>query len=325
MRPPPRSCVRCLGSRSRSTSPRWVWCCCGATRQGWRWCSRRPPASTPPPLPTSASPALMTCMSSARPAARGSSPASLTIHGACATSWSSSPAATGWHSANGSHSLAYAGRSRERTDRTDHPFGRATEEQQRDVHSHAERGYASSRDCRVNCGLRSADRRGRRAGAPAECSVWGAQLTDGRCPPESCWMTMRSSRRPARDSAGGVVDGCGPNSDRCATQRQDGPRSHQARMPRSSSVIEAALQPLLHPYLHWVQADGQVVRGRANVIGMLQAIGLSGPPSDVSVPSATTSWTVRSSPSFPNRPGRRQSARKSETWCCDRQGRTRRA
>ena len=148
-----------------------------ARLRAWRWCSRRPPASTPPPLPTSASPALMTCMSSARPAARGSSPASLTIHGACATSLSRCPAATGWHSANGSHSFAYAGRSRERTDRTDHPFGRATEEQQRDVHSHAERGYASSRDRRVNCGLRSADRRGRRAGASGECSVWGAQLT----------------------------------------------------------------------------------------------------------------------------------------------------
>jgi hypothetical protein len=33
-----------------------------------------------------------------------------------------------------------------------------------------------------------------------------------------------------------------------------------------------ALQPLLHPCLHWVQADGQVVRGRTMVIGMLQAI-----------------------------------------------------
>ena len=39
-----------------------------------------------------------------------------------------------------------------------------------------------------------------------------------------------------------------------------------------------ALQPLLHPYLHWVQADGQVVRGRTKVIGMLQAMGISGPP-----------------------------------------------
>jgi hypothetical protein len=36
-----------------------------------------------------------------------------------------------------------------------------------------------------------------------------------------------------------------------------------------------ALQPLFHPYLHWVQADGQVVRGRTKVIGMLQAIGIS--------------------------------------------------
>lgn len=48
-------------------------------------------------------------------------------------------------------------------------------------------------------------------------------------------------------------------------------------MPRSSRVI-GALQPLLHPYLHWVQADGQVARGRTKVIGMLQAIGISGAP-----------------------------------------------
>jgi len=31
-----------------------------------------------------------------------------------------------------------------------------------------------------------------------ECSVWGARLTDGRCPPESWRTTMRSRRRPAR-------------------------------------------------------------------------------------------------------------------------------
>ncbi len=42
-----------------------------------------------------------------------------------------------------------------------------------------------------------------------------------------------------------------------------------------------ALQLLLHPYLHWVQADGQVVRGRTKVIGMLRAIGISGPPASV--------------------------------------------
>jgi hypothetical protein len=42
-----------------------------------------------------------------------------------------------------------------------------------------------------------------------------------------------------------------------------------------------ALQPLLYPYLHWVQADDQVVRGRTKVIGMQQAIGISGPPASV--------------------------------------------
>jgi hypothetical protein len=42
-----------------------------------------------------------------------------------------------------------------------------------------------------------------------------------------------------------------------------------------------ALQPLLNPYLHWGQADGQVVRGRTKIIGMLQAIGTSGPPASV--------------------------------------------
>ena len=52
-------------------------------------------------------------------------------------------------------------------------------------------------------------------------------------------------------------------------------------MPRSSSVIGARSSRLLHPYLHWVQADGQVVRGRTKVIGMLQAIGISGPPASV--------------------------------------------
>jgi hypothetical protein len=36
------------------------------------------------------------------------------------------------------------------------------------------------------------------AGALGECGVWGARLTDGRCPPESWWTAMRSSRRPAR-------------------------------------------------------------------------------------------------------------------------------
>jgi hypothetical protein len=64
---------------------------------------------------------------------------------------------------------------------------------------------------------------------------------------------------------------------------------HNAKMEDVASVAQAAivkrdwdaLQPLLHPYLHWMQADGQVVRGRTNVIGMLQAIGISGAPASV--------------------------------------------
>jgi hypothetical protein len=53
-----------------------------------------------------------------------------------------------------------------------------------------------------------------------------------------------------------------------------------------------ALQPLLHPYLHWVQADGQVVRGRTKVIGMLQAIGISGPGFDRRTPTVIVSHTT---------------------------------
>jgi hypothetical protein len=64
---------------------------------------------------------------------------------------------------------------------------------------------------------------------------------------------------------------------------------HNAKMEDVTSCAHAvivkhdrgALQPLLHPSLHWVQADGQVVRGRTKVIGMLQAIGISGPPAPV--------------------------------------------
>ena len=78
------------------------------------------PGSMPPPPPTSASLASMTYMSCAWPVARGSSPASLIIRGACATSWSRCPAATGWHSESRSRSLAYPGRRRERTARTGH-------------------------------------------------------------------------------------------------------------------------------------------------------------------------------------------------------------
>ena len=58
--------------------------------------------------------------------------------------------------------------------------------------------YASSHDCRVNCGLRSADRRGRRLSRSRGVQRLG-RATDmsAVCPPESCWTTMRSSRRLA--------------------------------------------------------------------------------------------------------------------------------
>lgn len=42
-----------------------------------------------------------------------------------------------------------------------------------------------------------------------------------------------------------------------------------------------ALRPLLHPYLHWVQADGRVVRGRTKVLGLLQETGAPGLPASV--------------------------------------------
>ena len=39
-----------------------------------------------------------------------------------------------------------------------------------------------------------------------------------------------------------------------------------------------ALRLLLHPYLHWTQPDGTVVRGRRNVLALLET---SGPPASV--------------------------------------------
>jgi hypothetical protein len=38
------------------------------------------------------------------------------------------------------------------------------------------------------------------------------------------------------------------------------------------------LKPLLHPYLHWVSGDGQVVRGRNNVLTLLAEASPSAPP-----------------------------------------------
>jgi hypothetical protein len=38
------------------------------------------------------------------------------------------------------------------------------------------------------------------------------------------------------------------------------------------------LKLLLHPYLHWTNADGQTVRGRRNVLASLQRAAPSGRP-----------------------------------------------
>lgn len=44
----------------------------------------------------------------------------------------------------------------------------------------------------------------------------------------------------------------------------------------------AAVRPLLHPYLHWTQADGSVLRGRTKILAVLQASpGAPRPPRSV--------------------------------------------
>ncbi len=64
-----------------------------------------------------------------------------------------------------------------------------------------------------------------------------------------------------------------------------------------AAIVEhdwAALKPLLHPYLRWVQADGQVVRGRTKVIGMLRAKGVCGLPASVELRDGQVyRWYVR--------------------------------
>ena len=40
----------------------------------------------------------------------------------------------------------------------------------------------------------------------------------------------------------------------------------------------ARLRPLLHPYLHWTGPDGQVTRGRAQVLRLLGDGPPAGPP-----------------------------------------------
>jgi hypothetical protein len=73
-------------------------------------------------------------------------------------------------------------------------------------------GHASSHDCRVNCGLRSADRRGRRTGALGECSVPGRATDRQPLPARKLVDDYAQFARTCQDSVSGIVGACGPKS-----------------------------------------------------------------------------------------------------------------
>jgi hypothetical protein len=60
----------------------------------------------------------------------------------------------------------------------------------------------------VVCDRQTAQGTGRRCGRRSI----GAATARRPLPPEGWWMARRKSRRPAQDSAGGIVDACGPKS-----------------------------------------------------------------------------------------------------------------
>ena len=41
------------------------------------------------------------------------------------------------------------------------------------------------------------------------------------------------------------------------------------------------LRPMLHPYLHWIALDGEVLRGRNHVLAMLAQVDAPAPPTIV--------------------------------------------
>ncbi len=75
----------------------------------------------------------------------------------------------------------------------------------------APNGYASSHDCRVNCSLRSADRRGRRSRSRGVQRLGRATdrrpLRGGKLAGDSAQFAQTW-----QDSASGIVDACGPGS-----------------------------------------------------------------------------------------------------------------
>ena len=63
------------------------------------------------------------------------------------------------------------------------------------------------------------------------------------------------------------------------------PRLQLDRVQEVLSAVERrdweGLKPLLHPYLHWVTRDGEVLRGRQKVMARLLDDPPSSPPSSV--------------------------------------------
>ncbi len=55
-----------------------------------------------------------------------------------------------------------------------------------------------------------------------------------------------------------------------------------------------AVRLLLHPYLHWTDRDGSVLRGRRNVLAMLAGAGVPDPPESVELRDGQVyRWSVR--------------------------------
>jgi hypothetical protein len=63
--------------------------------------------------------------------------------------------------------------------------------------------------------------------------------------------------------------------------REEGRRAAEALRDAAGRGDADALRLLLHPYLHWTCEDGRVLRGRRNVLAMLEQAGPPSPPSDV--------------------------------------------
>ena len=60
------------------------------------------------------------------------------------------------------------------------------------------------------------------------------------------------------------------------------------------------LETLLHPYLHWTDANGRKLRGRANVLARLAAEPNAVPPSSIELRDGQVDrWTSQAPPTAP--------------------------